>query len=272
MKLNTLAENNKGDKKMRFLRKIIIICFALIANNQVKSQSNPGYLGRTSLVQVDFTGLMGNLIFDGPFVNINYGLSYEMARNQSIAWNVGFSHTSLTMDEWMIKGESMVFEDKNNNYNYPVSNSSLDYTFDEIKVTPKWYNPYKGGIAPFGAMNALELSLGFLNVSNTKNVKWRVPLTADDEEIAKSNNIPSVTVFSVSYIFGGRRMITDQIGLDLTMGIGYTLYQSLPGNLVDYIDGDTYAYTIEEYFQYTALKHISSSKLFQAKVGLSYLF
>jgi hypothetical protein len=272
MKSNTLAENNKGDKKMRFLRKITIICFALIANNQVQAQSNPGYLGRTSLVQVDFTGLMGNLIFEGPFVNINYGLSYEMARDQGFAWNFGFSHTSLTMDEWMIRGESLLLDDQNNNYNSPTTNSSLDYSFNEIKVTPRWYNSYKGGIAPFGTMNALELSLGFLNVSNIGNVKWTVPLSADNEAIVNGDNLPSVTVFSASYVFGGRRMITDQIGLDLTMGIGYTLYQSLDGNLTEYTEGDTYANTIQEFFQYTAVKHVSTSKLFQAKIGLSYLF
>jgi hypothetical protein len=257
---------------MRFLRKTIMICFAIIANNQAQAQSNPGYLGRTSLVQVDVTGLMGNLIFEGPIVNINYGISYEMARNQGFAWNFGFSHTSLTMDEWMIKGESLVFDDKKNNYNSAGTNSSLDYTFNEIKVTPRWYNPYKGGIAPFGMINAFELSLGFLNISNTENVKWRVPLSPENEEIAKSNNVPGVTVFSASYIFGGRRMITDQIGLDLTMGIGYTLYQSLKGSLTDYAEGDTYAETIEEFYQYTALKHMSTSKLFQAKLGVSYLF
>lgn len=257
---------------MRFIKNTIIICFAIIANNNLQAQSNPGYLGKTSLVQLDVTGFMGNMIFEGPYINLNYGISYEMARNQNFAWNFGYSHTSLTMDELMISGESLTYDDGKGNYNTPETKSTLDYTFDEIKVTPKWYNPYKGGIAPYGSMNSIELSLGFLNVSNIGNVKWRVPLSTEDEAIAKGGNLPSVTVFSASYIWGGRRMITDQIGLDLTLGVGYTLYQSLPGNLTSYAEGDNYITTFQEYFPYVAVKHVSTSKLFQAKIGLSYLF
>jgi hypothetical protein len=118
--------------------------------------------------------------------------------------------------------------------------------------------------------SGLELSLGFLNISNADKEQWRQPLSS--EEGAKLNSIPSVTVFSASYIFGGRRMVTDQIGVDFTLGMGYTLYQTLPGNLLDYVEGDSYAETIQEFYQYTALKHMSCSKLFQAKLGVSYLF
>ena len=270
MKSNISVVNNTGGYKMRFLRNILVIVFALSANNQIHAQSNPGYLGRTGLVQFDLTGLMGNLIFSGPNLKVNYGFSYEMARNQNFAWNFGFSQTNQTMDNAMISGESLMLYDDNANYNYSTANSTFDYSFSEIKVTPKWYNSSKGAIAPYGAYNGLELSLGFLNMTGGEKVNWEHPLTS--EAIAKSKNIPSVTVFSASYIFGGRRMVADQIGIDFTLGMGYTLYQSLPGNLLDYVDGETPAHSVEEFVQYTALKHVSSSKFFQAKLGVSYLF
>jgi len=253
---------------MQFLRKILIVIFAFLANNYIQAQSNPGFMGRTGLVQFDLTGLMGNLIFEGPALKVNYGFSYEKARDQNFAWNFGYSQTNQTMDYNMIGGEYLTYY--NNTYNNYLSNSSFDYSFSEFKVTPKWYNASQGAVSPYGAYNGLELSLGFLNITNANKVIWQQQLSVDDG--AKLNSIPSVTVFSASYIFGSRRMVTDQIGVDFTLGMGYTLYQSLPGNLLDYVDGETNVGTIEEFFQYTALKHMSSSKLFQAKLGLSYLF
>ena len=269
MKLNISMVNNQGGYKMRFLRNILVIIFAFSANNEIQAQSNPGFMGKTGLIQFDLTGLMGNLIYEGPAVKVNYGFSYEKARNQNFAWNFGYSQTNQTMDYNMIVGEYLTYYD-NGQYNNVRDKSSFDYLFSEFKVTPKWYNASQGAVSPYGAYNGLELSLGFLNISNANKEQWRQPLSSDDG--AKLNSIPSVTVFSASYIFGGRRMVTDQIGVDFTLGMGYTLYQTLPGNLMDYVEGDSYAATIEEFYQYTALKHMSSSKLFQAKLGVSYLF
>jgi hypothetical protein len=257
--------NNQGGYKMRFLRNILVIIFALPANNEIQAQSNPGFMGKTGLVQFDLTGLMGNLIYEGPAVKVNYGFSYEKARNQNFAWNFGYSQTNQTMDYNMIIGEYLTYYDNN-----VRDKASFDYSFSEFKITPKWYNASQGAVSPYGVYSGLELSLGFLNISNADKEQWRQPLSS--EEGAKLNSIPSVTVFSASYIFGGRRMVTDQIGVDFTLGMGYTLYQTLPGNLLDYVEGDSYAETIEEFYQYTALKHMSSSKLFQAKLGVSYLF
>lgn len=269
MKSNTSVVNNSGGYKMRFLRNILVIVFALSAYNKIQAQSNPGYLGRTGLVQFDLTGLMGNFIFSGPAIKVNYGFSYEKARDQNFAWNFGYSQTNQSMDYDMIYGEYLTYYN-GNTYNNYLANSTFDYSFSEFKVTPKWYSASQGAVSPYGAYNGLELSLGFMNINNADNVKWQQPLSTADE--GKLKSIPSVTVFSASYIFGGRRMVTDQIGVDFTLGMGYTLYQTLPGNLLDYVDGETNVSTIEEFYQYTALKHMSSSKLFQAKLGLSYLF
>jgi hypothetical protein len=269
MKLNISMVNNQGGYKMRFLRNILVIIFALSANNEIQAQSNPGFMGKTGLVQFDLTGLMGNLIYEGPAVKVNYGFSYEKARNQNFAWNFGYSQTNQTMDYNMIIGEYLTYYD-NGQYNNVRDKASFDYSFSEFKITPKWYNASQGAVSPYGVYSGLELSLGFLNISNADKEQWRQPLSS--EEGAKLNSIPSVTVFSASYIFGGRRMVTDQIGVDFTLGMGYTLYQTLPGNLLDYVEGDSYAETIQEFYQYTALKHMSCSKLFQAKLGVSYLF
>jgi len=255
---------------MRILRKIMIICFAFIANQQILAQANPGYLGRKNLVQFDINGLMGNMVFDGPILNTNFGISYEMARSEDFAWNFGYSNTSQTMTQSMMDGESLQFAqtDNQSSENFYLNGGSMNYSINEIKVSPKWYALSKGGLAPYGASGSLEFSLGFVSV-DPANVKWKQTLSTQNQAI---KNFPTSTMFSISYFFGGRRMIADQIGLEYNIGFGYTFYQSLDGNLIDLVDERGVFSDLATYYQYLAVKHASSSKLLQAKVGISYLF
>lgn len=266
MRLNTFLGSNLEKYNMQVLRKILIVCFAFFATQLLEAQSNPGYLGRKNLIQLDVNGLMGNAIFEGPLMKVNYGISYEMAKNEDFAWNFGYSSTSQTMDFPMINYESLTLSGNNGGnyeYFYPQA-GTIDYTFNEFKITPKWYNSGKGGIAPYGISNSLEFSLGFLNI-DPNITKWASDRI--DPAMKEVKKIPSATVFSISYFFGGRRMLSDQVGLEYNMGFGYTFYQSVEGNLLDREDFTD----IVPYYQYTALKHVSSAKLFQAKIGLCYL-
>ncbi len=255
---------------MQVLRKILILCFAFFAIQIADAQSNPGYLGRKNLIQLDINGLMGNAIFEGPLMKVNYGFSYEIPRSEDFAWNLGFSSTSQSMDQNMIGYENLTLIGDNgssSDYYYPQA-GTIDYTFNEIKVTPKWFSSEKGGIAPYGMNTSLEFSLGFLSV-DPKITKWESDRI--DPVMKATTNIPSATVFSISYFFGGRRMLADQVGLEYNIGFGYTFYQSLEGNLMDFAGEGGVFYDITPYYQYNALKHISSAKLFQAKIGLCYL-
>lgn len=255
---------------MQVLRKIFIVCFAFFANQMVQAQSNPGYLGRKNLIQLDMGGLMGNAIFEGPLLNTNLGFSYEMARKEDFAWNFGYSLTSQSMNINQINYEGLYFENPSTG-NYPdniqPSEGTIDYSFNEIKVAPKWFHTGEGGIAPYGNNSSLELSLGFLSV-DPKITKWPKQLNAENQSI---KSIPTTTVFSISYFFGGRRMFTDQIGFEYNVGIGYTFYQSMDGNLFTFMDEYRYLNDLNLFYGYTALKHISSAKLFQGKIGLCYL-
>lgn len=255
---------------MRFLRKIMIICFALVANQQVIAQANPGYLGKKNLIQLDINGLMGNMLFDGPLLNTNFGFSYEIARREDFAWNFGYANTSQEMDKSMMEGEGLTFvqDDGQSTEIFDLNGGSMNYSISEFKVSPKWYALNKGGIAPYGSSGSLEFSLGFISVDPQK-VDWR---QAMNEQNSKINNFPTSSIFSISYFFGGRRMIADQIGLEYNFGFGYTFYQSLDGNLLDLVEEGGQFQDLAKYYQYVAVKHASSSKLFQAKVGICYLF
>ena len=250
--------------------KIAMICLlcAIGGIGNAFGQANPGYMGRKSLVQLDISGLMGNAIFEGPLMNLNFGVSYEFARSKDFAWNIGYKKITQQMNSAMvgIEGYDLYETDNNGNSEYNGVNSGyLTYSINELKITPKFYSDGKGAIAPYGSYSGLEIAYDQLSISDVSKIGWI-------REPASLNSIGNVTIIAVSYVQGGRRMLTDQIGLDYSFGMGYTIYQSTPNSLIELVDGGGYTSDVNDYLQTVAMKHASSARLFQASIGVSYLF
>ena len=266
----------KGNKIMHRLNtniRIALVCFltTLGVVGNAFGQANPGYMGRKSLVQLDITGLMGNAIFEGPLMNLNVGVSYEFAKSKDFAWNIGYKKITQQMNPAMIGIEEYDLYETDNNGNSEyngVASGYLTYSINEFKITPKFYSDGKGSIAPYGGYSGLEIAYDQLSISDLSKIGWRKPLA----EPASLNSIGNVTIIAVSYVQGGRRMLTDQIGLDYNFGMGYTIYQSTPNSLIELVDGGGTTNDVNDYLQTVAMKHASSSRLFQASVGISYLF
>jgi hypothetical protein len=263
-----LKGNNKM-RKMNFNAKYLLIgIFGFFSFLNLSGQANPGYLGRKSLVQIDISGLMGNAIFEGPLMNLNFGASYEFSKSKDFAWNIGYKKITQQMNPNMVEIEkySLYETDNNGNSEYNgVKSGYFTYSINEIKITPKFYKDEKGAIGPYGSYSGLEIAYDQLSISDVSKIGWiRQP--------ASLNSIGNVTIIAVSYVQGGRRMLTDQIGLDYNFGMGYTIYQSTPNSLIELVDGGGTTSDVKDYLQTVAMKHASSSKLFQASIGISYLF
>jgi hypothetical protein len=253
---------------------ITLVCFlaALGGIGNVFGQANPGYMGQKSLVQFDFTGLMGNAVFAGPLMNLNFGVSYEFARSKDFAWNIGYKKITQQMNREMVNDESfalIVYDNNINGYTVNgVGSGYLTYSINEFKITPKFYSDGKGAIAPYGSYSGFEIAYDQLSISDVSHIGWQNSLVNPNDLLS----IDNVTIIAVSYIQGGRRMLTEQIGLDYNFGMGYTIYQSTPNSLIELVDGGGDTRDVKEYLQTVAMKHASSARLFQASIGVSYLF
>jgi len=258
--------------------RIALVCFltTLGGVGNTFGQANPGYLGRKSLVQIDVTGSMGNLIFEGPIMNLNFGASYEFAKSRDFAWNIGYKSINQTMNTLMCRGESFTYNIPDSRFpgsttNAYLENGSFNYHVDEIKVASKFFSEVKGAIAPYGRYLGLEFTLDRMSFGNFENITWNL----DGSKRLQNDTVSSVapiSIITLSFIQGGRKMISDQIGLDYSFGMGYTIYQSTPNMLLELIDGENSSSDKELVFQTMGMKHFSTSKLFQASVGISYLF
>lgn len=247
------------------------IIFFAASFGSVFGQSNPGYMGRKNLIQLDINGLMGNVLFSGPAINMNWGLSYEISRSKDFAWSFGYKSINQELNLEMIGEEQIAYIEEDPNFHYSGSGhdplTGFGYHVDEFKITPKFYNRDKGSIAPYGTYNGFEFALDVLSVNNLNNFKFQGTLL----DSTMPSNIAPVYVFAISYVQGGRRMLTDNIGLDFNFGMGYTIYQSTPVNLINAIEGMN-IYKKDDYFNIVAMKHLSTSRLFHGSVGISYLF
>jgi len=266
MKLNMLKGNKIMYKLTTNIRIALVFFLAALGGiGNAFGQANPGYMGRKSLVQLDISGLMGNAIFAGPLMNLNFGVSYEFARSKDFAWNIGYKRITQQMNPDMVGYEEYRFYETATSENNGVNSGYLTYNINEFKITPKFYSDGKGAIAPYGSYSGLEIAYDQLSISDVSKIGWI-------REPASLNSIGNVTIIAVSYVQGGRRMLTDQIGLDYSFGMGYTIYQSTPNMLLELVDGGGYTSDVNDYLQTVAMKHASSSRLFQASIGISYLF
>jgi hypothetical protein len=240
----------------------------------VLSQSNPGYLGKTQLVEVNVLTEWGRLLSFNPTVVTSYGLSYEMARNKNFGILVGFR--SSNQKRYADGFEPEFYVDAIDNYVSPreadlTNGKDIDYlsfTNNEIYVQFKRYNTNKGALAPFGSYWGLELS-GSQLTSKENRLRYQQytwPNGFEDLPITKSNS--TVLAFIPSLIFGNRQMLTDEISLNVFMGLGTVLFHNSTDLSVysDYVESE------KQVVDFMMLRPVAASRLINVGFNLGYFF
>lgn len=253
---------------------IYVVLLLIVQPFQLLSQSNPGYLGKTQLVEVNVLTEWGRVINFNPTVVTSYGLSYEFARNKNFGILLGFrtSNQKRFADGF----EPSFYIESIDNYVGPkeadLSNGRdmdyLSYTNNELYVQFKKYNTTKGALAPFGSYWGLELSGSQLSSKDNRlryqQYVW--PNGLEEIPVVKSNR--TVLAFIPSVIFGNRQMLTDEISLNVYMGIGTILFHN-SSNMTIY---DEYVDSEKELVDYMMLRPVAVSRLINVGFNLGYFF
>lgn len=253
-----------------------IFCSLYIAMQPfgVFSQSNPGYLGKTQLVEVHALTEWGRVLSFNPTVVTSFGLSYEIARNKNFGILVGFRTSNQkryadgyepqfhveSVDDYVSPREADLVNGKDNDY--------LSFSNNELYIQFKRYNTNKGALAPFGSYWGLELS-GSQLTSNDNRLRFQQyvwPNGFVDLPITKSNS--TVLAFIPSVIFGNRQMLTDEISLNVFMGLGTVLFHNSK-NMTIY---DEYVDSEKEVVDYMMVRPVAFSRLVSAGFNLGYFF
>lgn len=208
----------------KILNKFIVFLVCFTAANLFAQTSNPGYLGKTRVVNVGVEGFLS--FMDGMPMRYHQftGISYESSRNSwlsfrgSAKWG-GFDFNADDLQPLGI--EYYHTQSQKNN----IVGGTLAVSLVELEASALLYQTQAGALAPFGTYYALGLYYAFIN-QDDKTIWNSRAITADKVEDGH-------TVLSLGLNIGGRRILFDKISLNYTVGIAYPIsssVSSLSGN------------------------------------------
>lgn len=281
MKLDIYLKRRKINMK-----KILLFGGILAATlGNLFSQANPGYLGRKNAVE--FTGsynfgtLFGLVVPSANAYNSSYGIGIEhtFSKNFSLAGGMRFGNVNIdanTMKSNLIYDltsveshlEVQTADNTGSQVVYNIDGGTTKVSMNEIYITPRFYVKNKGNIAPLGAFVGTELALGMVSISPTSmDMKSRSGAIKPMQVNGLSSNVISFTLQC-----GIKRMITDEIGVQVQYGMGAILSQSLTESA--YFNDfpiNTYG-SIDALVRDGVMNDIAFNKLMQLHASVVYLF
>ncbi|MFM1762805.1 MAG: hypothetical protein RLZZ512_595 [Bacteroidota bacterium] len=237
--------------------------------------NNPGYMGLTQAVTVmgvtNFTGL-----FRTPAkYQTNVFINYEIARRPSLSWQFGFKSIQRTMDNADFSDYgTYVFAPSSgwgNSLNYKPY-GTMDIGYQEFTVGAKNYLQSTGSTAPFGGYLVVNLHYGLAS-SSANNLTW--------SDYYSGQTLPSVgtagvsgSLVSMSYGFGFRNVLFDQVGVVFEMTSGLTMLNSGGFSVytLDNYTGNYHGVNQADVMRRVMLREFHKSQWLQFKLGVGYLF
>ena len=237
--------------------------------------NNPGYMGLTQAVTV-----MGVTNFTGLFrmtakYQTNVFINYVIARRPSLSWQFGYKSIQRTMDNVDFDDyDTYVFVPSSgwgNSLNYKPY-GTMDIGYQEFTVGVKNYLQTAGSTAPFGGYLVANLHYGLAS-SSANNLTW--------SDYYSGQTLPTVgtagvsgSLVSMSYGFGFRNVILDQVGVVFEMTSGLTMLNSGGFSVytLDNYTGNYHGVNQADVMRRVMLREFHKSQWLQFKLGVGYLF
>ena len=203
----------------KILNKYIVslVCFA--AANLFAQTSNPGYLGKTRVVNFGVEGFLS--FMDGMPMRFHQfsGLSYESSRNSWLSFRGSAKWGGFDFDADDLQPVGIGYYHPQSQQINNIVGGTLAVSMVELEASALLYQTQAGSLAPFGTYYSLGLYYAFLN-QDDKTVWNSRAITADKVEDGH-------TVLSLGLNYGGRRILFDKISLNYTIGIAYPISSSI---------------------------------------------
>lgn len=242
---------------------------------EVMLLNNPGYMGLTRAVTVmgvtNFTGL-----FRTPMkYQTNVFINYEIARKPSLSWQFGYKGIQRTMDDVDFEdyGTYVLVESTGwgNDFNYKPS-GTMDIGYHEFTVGVRNYLQSAGSTAPFGGYLVANMHYG-LAKSSSNTLTWYDNYSGQRLASVSSFGV-SGSLVSMSYGFGFRNIVLDQVGVVFEMTSGLTLLNSGGFSVytLDGYSGQFHGVNQADVMRRVMLREFHKSQWLQFKLGVGYLF
>jgi hypothetical protein len=239
-----------------------ILSIILLLSQNLFGQSNPGYMGNTSAVEITSDFSFPIISGFGPYIARQTAISYEKSYSKDFGLKAGLRFGGLNLNAVEQGLDQFDVNNLTGESTSPIG-GSLEYRTTEFFVSPKFYFTESGALAPFGSFIGLEFALTQVELED--KLKWN----------SQSFVFPPVTegilALSMSIQWGQRRVIFDNFCYNYHFGLGFNIINSGDADISYFGDGsDTYKPTAVVHEM--ALSPIQWGRLFHSGVGISYLF
>jgi hypothetical protein len=230
-------------------------------------------MGLTQAVTV-----MGVTNFTGLFrmtakYQTNVFINYEIARRPSLSWQFGYKSIQRTMDNVDFDDyDTYVFVPSSgwgNSLNYKPY-GTMDIGYQEFTVGVKNYLQTAGSTAPFGGYLVANLHYGLAS-SSANNLTWYDDYSGQTLPSVGTSGV-SGSLVSMSYGFGFRNVILDQVGLVFEMTSGLTMLNSGGFSVYPFDNYSYHGLDQADVMRRVMLREFHKSQWLQIKLGLGYLF
>ncbi len=257
-----LLKNRNTNHMLKQLPCLFIIIISGLLPNLMKAQSNPGYLGKTQLLEFTTNTSYGAFVEYDFNVKVNFALQYEKIINRKTGISAGIRIDNAKyrpyFDYPIIWDDATKREYSITNYNpdYPDKNY-FKYNCTELYIQLKKFIPIKGYIAPYGSYWGFELSAARMALTENK-----LPFSPNIE----ITNEP-IYAFVPAVIVGKRIIIADQISVNGFASMGTVFFHSAEVYLVT-----GWPDSPKEFLNYMMLTELALSRLFTVGVSVGYVF
>jgi hypothetical protein len=275
-----------GGNNMRKIFLLVLGCLGfsslvtadVTANGGTTPPFNPGYLGRRQALTVQTVTNFAGLFRTPTRYQNNFAFMYETSLNSTLSYQFGYKgyNRSVGDGDWEdydihVVEPGIIWS---NDKVYQAS-GEMDFNYKEFTVGVKNYLGSTGATAPYGGYVLANVNYGLVNCESN-NLHWRKLYSSSswDTLAPVGNSGVSSSIVSISYGFGTRNMITDQLGVVFEATSGLTLLNSAGLNLyvIDTYSSGYDRTTQQEVMTSVMLREIHKSQWIQLKLGLSYLF
>lgn len=271
---------------MRTIFLLMLGCFGfsslvtaeVIDNNGSTPPFNPGYLGKRQALTVQMVTNFAGLFRTPTRYQNNFAFLYEISSKSTLSYQIGYKgyNREVGNGDWNdydihVVEPGIIWS----NDNVYQASGDMGFNYKEFTVGLKNYLSLAGATAPYGGYLLANLNYGLANCESN-NLHWRNPYSSSslDTLAPVGNSGVSSSIVSISYGFGTRNMITDELGIGFEVTSGLTLTNSAGVKLYvidSYSDGYDVS-TQQALMTSVMLREINKSQWIQFKVGLSYLF
>ncbi len=237
--------------------KLFLLFTAFGLGSKLKAQGNPGYMGKTRIMNVGVEAYFPGLDVLAVKYKQVTSVTYETSRNSWLSLYGNLRWGDVELDKEDFERIDVGYVDAKTSQYTQIRGGNLGLSIFEVGGGIRIYSNNAGSLAPFGPYLGIELAYSRIGVQD--DVTWSSQALQSPKVTAGYSSI------NLGMTVGSRRILFDKLAVDYSLGAGYPIYSTGADNSEErYNAKDAMHATSHEYFRL--------GRIVRLNLGVGYFF